>query len=534
LLELEVAYLKNHHDQYHSRSKQDIVARKPSFKTEENMEEKTQSKEPHESPPSLQIMESNRSNALSRDVSLKIEALNKEKNRIQERISQMESHHDDEKNRFFQEISDLTGKIEMQRNDSTILEKGLKEIQEESNKLKIEQKDLSKSLEETSENLESKEEELKSLRNELNSTKTNLAMRDAQFHELEEKFLQSSVHMMEEAMGSLKNENSKLSRELKVKELEEDSKIQLRAKQEEQCTVLIAENAELAAKLAELKSKLESEVRLRDSRDSKCLLDSQEMAVLKEKERQLRDRVASLGDQLQREKERFKSVNDKLSKESQENTTLELRVTTLSHRISELEGSLSFANESTNKFRKQSLLDQDKINSLQNELLVSRKEVKTVFSQLAESEYLIKEMEDRVEALTNAQSTKWMEFSKMADSMKELSHSMLIQKPVDFRLLLYDIGIDELVDFICRPLSHRKEELIIVKVGQNPSLNKGSVDLIRLSDLVLNQVNKRNKSEDGVVLMKMDIEGIELEVLTDLLLIGALSTINLTFVEWHL
>ncbi|CAB4065656.1 unnamed protein product [Lepeophtheirus salmonis] len=74
----------------------------------------------------------------------------------------------------------------------------------------------------------------------------------------------------------------------------------------------------------------------------------------------------------------------------------------------------------------------------------------------------------------------------------------------------------------------------IVKVGQNPSLNKGSVDLIRLSDLVLNQVNKRNKSEDGVVLLKMDIEGSELEVLTDLLLTGALSTINLTFVEWHL
>ncbi|CAB4065652.1 unnamed protein product, partial [Lepeophtheirus salmonis] len=515
LLELEVAYLKNHHDQYHSRSKQDIVARKPSFKTEENMEEKTQSKEPHESPPSLQIMESNRSNALSRDVSLKIEALNKEKNRIQERISQMESHHDDEKNRFFQEISDLTGKIEMQRNDSTILEKGLKEIQEESNKLKIEQKDLSKSLEETSENLESKEEELKSLRNELNSTKTNLAMRDAQFHELEEKFLQSSVHMMEEAMGSLKNENSKLSRELKVKELEEDSKIQLRAKQEEQCTVLIAENAELAAKLAELKSKLESEVRLRDSRDSKCLLDSQEMAVLKEKERQLRDRVASLGDQLQREKERFKSVNDKLSKESQENTTLELRVTTLSHRISELEGSLSFANESTNKFRKQSLLDQDKINSLQNE-----------FKDLLDLEISCWSLERKSRLF-------FLNLQKHGKPGSLIVFKFYLE-PVDFRLLLYDIGIDELVDFICRPLSHRKEELIIVKVGQNPSLNKGSVDLIRLSDLVLNQVNKRNKSEDGVVLMKMDIEGIELEVLTDLLLIGALSTINLTFVEWHL
>ena len=33
--------------------------------------------------------------------------------------------------------------------------------------------------------------------------------------------------------------------------------------------------------------------------------------------------------------------------------------------------------------------------------------------------------------------------------------------------------------------------------------------------------------------MKMDIEGSELEVMTDLLLSGALSRVDLIFVEWH-
>uniref|UniRef100_A0A0K2V0J4 Putative LOC592357 [Strongylocentrotus purpuratus] n=3 Tax=Lepeophtheirus salmonis TaxID=72036 RepID=A0A0K2V0J4_LEPSM len=50
-------------------------------------------------------------------------------------------------------------------------------------------------------------------------------------------------------------------------------------------------------------------------------------------------------------------------------------------------------------------------------------------------------MEDRVEALTNAQSTKWMEFSKMADSMKELSHSMLIQSTNNTRKIRSNPGI---------------------------------------------------------------------------------------------
>ena len=66
--------------------------------------------------------------------------------------------------------------------------------------------------------------------------------------------------------------------------------------------------------------------------------------------------------------------------------------------------------------------------------------------------------------------------------------------------------------------------------------------MIRLADYVLNKVVKRKlprslTSDDTNrkpnVVMKMDIEGSELEVLTDLLVSGALQHIDLAMVEYH-
>ena len=67
----------------------------------------------------------------------------------------------------------------------------------------------------------------------------------------------------------------------------------------------------------------------------------------------------------------------------------------------------------------------------------------------------------------------------------------------------------------------------------------GNITMLRLSDYIQNVVAKRSllpsmshQSKPSVV-MKMDIEGSELEVLTDLLVTGSLQHIDVTMAEIH-
>jgi len=63
--------------------------------------------------------------------------------------------------------------------------------------------------------------------------------------------------------------------------------------------------------------------------------------------------------------------------------------------------------------------------------------------------------------------------------------------------------------------------------------------LIRLSEYVLNVIARRDlgrlpdPSHPPNVLMKLDIEGAEVEVFPDLLITGAIAKINSSMIEWH-
>ena len=116
-----------------------------------------------------------------------------------------------------------------------------------------------------------------------------------------------------------------------------------------------------------------------------------------------------------------------MSRESQQITSLELRVSTQKSRIAELEGSLVLAQEGTNKVRKDGLLSQDKNSGLRKEIECKNAEIRNLSTRLAATEARLSESDRRVESLATLQSHRWMEFSKMADNMKELSSNMLSQ-----------------------------------------------------------------------------------------------------------
>ena len=66
--------------------------------------------------------------------------------------------------------------------------------------------------------------------------------------------------------------------------------------------------------------------------------------------------------------------------------------------------------------------------------------------KLAGTENRLLDAERRVEALATLQSHRWMEFSKMADNMKELSHNMLTQSKSNTRKAAIRADLDEELD----------------------------------------------------------------------------------------
>ena len=61
------------------------------------------------------------------------------------------------------------------------------------------------------------------------------------------------------------------------------------------------------------------------------------------------------------------------------------------------------------------------------QLEASREECGNLATKLAAGEARVQDAERRTEALATLQSHRWMEFSKMADNMKELSGAMVRQ-----------------------------------------------------------------------------------------------------------
>lgn len=59
------------------------------------------------------------------------------------------------------------------------------------------------------------------------------------------------------------------------------------------------------------------------------------------------------------------------------------------------------------------------------QLEASREECGNLATKLAAGEARVQDAERRTEALATLQSHRWMEFSKMADNMKELSGNMV-------------------------------------------------------------------------------------------------------------
>ena len=101
------------------------------------------------------------------------------------------------------------------------------------------------------------------------------------------------------------------------------------------------------------------------------------------------------------------------------------------------------AQENTHALRKQTLLLQEKMSNAAKEIEEKNNECLQLASKVASTENKLFEAERRVEALATLQSHRWMEFSKMADNMKDLSNTMLAQSKSNPRKAAIRADLDE-------------------------------------------------------------------------------------------
>ena len=95
-------------------------------------------------------------------------------------------------------------------------------------------------------------------------------------------------------------------------ELQEEAEKQLQRRLQQSIEKVVAENADLSSSLAETRQKLESEIRVRENRDAKLLLDTQEVVVGREREKELKNQVGRLQNDLERERNKLKNIQEKV------------------------------------------------------------------------------------------------------------------------------------------------------------------------------------------------------------------------------
>ena len=358
---------------------------------------------------------------------LKVEQMKIEKNKTSERLKAVEQHREEEKVKFLEQISRLTGRVENLEKEAEDREGRQSSLLQDLEKQAIISKDRERSIQQLTEDLYARKEEVAALTSQVENLTTEVGGKQSMITQLQEKFMQSSQHIMQETVKGLQDELKDCYSKIKDLELKEEEWKQIKERMDSMKTGLVEEVADLKAQLANAKSELDGEIRTREHRNNKATMDAQDLTMLKEKEQQLKCENSRLQNQIEKQLERTKAVQDKLTGESHLVTSQELRISTQKSRIAELEGMLVLASEQNNNLRRQNLSHLDKMEMLKRDIEQARNEYNDITGRLAESEAKLAESDRKVEDLVQKQSQRWDEFCKMADSMKNLSSDMLSQ-----------------------------------------------------------------------------------------------------------
>lgn len=258
----------------------------------------------------------------------------------------------------------------------------------------------------------------------LDEKRSELLSTETQLREIEDKYYNNSVQIQDKITNDLKDEIRLLRQKLKETEMNADHDRYLKSKMSEDSTNLVRENAVLSQKLQDLESQLLREKDIRDSQDSRHSSHVAELVQIREKEKEARFELQHTQELLRKEQERNKLYSEKMVKQEAVATSLDLSVNTSRSRITELENYQAGIEQENAQLRKDKTLLVDHVSDLQRKMETKEREISTMKAQMHTMETKLHELQHLKHLESTVQSQKWEEFEKLAESMRNLSHTM--------------------------------------------------------------------------------------------------------------
>lgn len=236
----------------------------------------------------------------------KIENIKLEKQKMSERIKSMELNREDEKSKLLDQISRLTGRVEHLEKEAENNEARQSSLLQDLEKQGIISKDRERSIQQLTEELDIKKEEISGHLSNIEQLQNDLGSKQTIITGLQDKFMQSSMHILQETVKGMQDELKDCYVRIKDYEYLEADWKKMKENMDSLKTTLINENADLKSQLTCVKSELEGEIRTREHRTNKVTLDSQDLIMLREKEQTLKAENLRHQAQIEKLNERIK------------------------------------------------------------------------------------------------------------------------------------------------------------------------------------------------------------------------------------
>jgi chromosome segregation ATPase len=159
---------------------------------------------------------------------------------------------DERSRRQLDKIAGLTTKCEQQEADCHVIEARYKDTIDLLEKQTITSRNRDHKIEQLNDEIETKDDQMKTTKDELETAKIEFSHLEKQMLDLQDKFMESSVHVMEETINGLGNENRILQQKLKEVQMGLEMEKEQKDRVELRCNKFITENADLASNLAEV------------------------------------------------------------------------------------------------------------------------------------------------------------------------------------------------------------------------------------------------------------------------------------------
>ncbi|XP_012945968.1 trichohyalin [Aplysia californica] len=263
----------------------------------------------------------------------------------------------------------------------------------------------------------------------LEEKRTELLSTSTQLREVEERYLASTVTIQDKLAQDLRDEIRMLHQKVKESELGAEKDKFLRNKVTEDMDNLVRENSSLNQQIVELSRQLERERELRDSTDQRHARSISEIATLKE---QLQENDL-LRSHLKNEKEKGQQYLEQLTSHETSSKSVELQVNSLRSQLREAEGMKGVSDSENAQLRKDKTMLIDRVAELTQQIEERDREIHTLRTDVDSLGSRFKSLDLQKSVELGQQLQKWEEFAHLAESMKNLSQTMISQASTSAR-----------------------------------------------------------------------------------------------------